>query len=531
MIGRKMDWQTNCKDLKRPRDLMVDKDEIRLVEKRDLVHIAVLLAIALGIGIYLIATTVLIAKDGVFYIERAQQLPKDPISVIKTHSPGYPFLIFIAHKLCKLFSNSSSVYTWIYAAQSITLLCRLLALIPLYLIGKLLVGSKNCFLAILILVILPHPAKYCAEVLREWPYILLLATGLFFLLWGTKYGKWRVFGLAGLSSGLGYLIRPESAQLIVYGLLWLAISMFRPKVWGVSRRRILTALALLFVGFAVPAAPYMKCTGQLINPKAKYLIMKVFSFNSLPNKIDVPKESAVASNFNYNTAEVVPHNILEAIGKIFNTAGENLMWFFMLPLVIGLYHGFRHNAKFEEQFLITVFVLANMAMMILQYSYNSPHASRRWSLPLVAMTAFYIPIGLQVFGSWLGNIFLRSQRENRENPQLYFFVLLAVGVAICLPKLFRPLGIHKDGYKKAAIWLNENATEDSIIAVPDSRISFYAERKGLIYTENVPEQAKYIVTILKRGETPELGMTVQEKCSFWVDKCKKKKMVVIKEVL
>ena len=62
----------------------------RLVEKRDIIHLMVLVAIALAIGVYLIVTTVLISKDGVFYIERAQQLPNDPIGVIKAHPPGYP---------------------------------------------------------------------------------------------------------------------------------------------------------------------------------------------------------------------------------------------------------------------------------------------------------------------------------------------------------------------------------------------------------------------------------------------------------
>ncbi len=50
-----------------------DKSNERLIEKRDLIHIAILAAIALVIGVYLIATTVLIAKDGVSYIELAQQ--------------------------------------------------------------------------------------------------------------------------------------------------------------------------------------------------------------------------------------------------------------------------------------------------------------------------------------------------------------------------------------------------------------------------------------------------------------------------
>ncbi len=59
--------------------MTVSESANRLIEKRDLIHLAILLAIALGIGIYLIATTVLIAEDGLFYIKRAQKFPSDPI--------------------------------------------------------------------------------------------------------------------------------------------------------------------------------------------------------------------------------------------------------------------------------------------------------------------------------------------------------------------------------------------------------------------------------------------------------------------
>ena len=86
----------------------------RLVKKQDFVHVAILLTIAFGIGIYLIATTVLIAKDGVLYIEHAQKFSSDPIGIIKAHPPGYPFLILTAHKFVMLFTNSPSVFTWIY---------------------------------------------------------------------------------------------------------------------------------------------------------------------------------------------------------------------------------------------------------------------------------------------------------------------------------------------------------------------------------------------------------------------------------
>ena len=138
--------------------------------KEDLINLLVLISIAAIIGIYLIITTVMLSKDGVFYIELAQQFVHDPIEIIKDHLPGHPFLILLAHKFVSLFTNSTSNQMWIYSAQSVTLLCKLLALIPLYLIGKILVGSKNSFWGVLILSILPDSAKYGSDALAEWPH-------------------------------------------------------------------------------------------------------------------------------------------------------------------------------------------------------------------------------------------------------------------------------------------------------------------------------------------------------------------------
>ena len=146
---------------------MVDRNENRLVEKQDLVYIVILMAIGLAIGVYIIASTVLIAKDGVFNIECAQKLSDNPSTVTMHIPPGYPFLILMAHRFVMLFTNSTSNQTWIYSAQSVTLLCRLLALIPLYFIGKLLVGGKNSFLGLLVLIMLPYPIEFGSEAIRE----------------------------------------------------------------------------------------------------------------------------------------------------------------------------------------------------------------------------------------------------------------------------------------------------------------------------------------------------------------------------
>lgn len=504
----------------------------RLVKKQDLIHLAILLVVALGIGIYLIATTVLIAKDGVFYIEHAQKFSSDPVRIIKSHPPGYPFLIFISHKFIGLFNSGSSAQSWVYSAQSITLLCRLLALIPLYFIGRILVGSRRSFWAVLILVILPHSAKFGCEVVREWPYILFLSVGFLGLLIGANQSKWWIWGLVGLSAGLGYLIRPESTQLLVYGFIWLTLCMFWQKVYGASRWKILIGLALLLVGFAIPAVPYMKSTGRIIPPKVKH-IMKSFSSNTWPDETDIPKINAIRSN--YNVAGIVSLNVLKALGEIFKTIGENLMWFFMLPLVIGLYYSFRSNAKCEERFLMTAFILVNVTMMVLRYCYIQLAVSKRWSLPLITFTIFYIPVGLHVVGNWLESKFPMNKQEtdiSREKRGNWFLVLLLIGIGVCIPKLFRPVRIEKQGYRDAAEWLSKNTAATDIIAVPDKRISFYAERKGLAYDKNVPKGVKYVVGIVKdEDKRLQWDRNVQEKYSAWLDKRNKKKRIVIYEVL
>jgi len=493
-----------------------DKNKERLVGKRDIIHIAILSAIALVTGIYLIATTVLIAKDGVFYIERAQQFASDPLSVIKTHPPGYPFLILIAHKFVSMFSNNSSVFTWIYSAQGVTLVCRLLGLIPLYFIGKLLVGDKNSFWALLILIFLPYPARIACDVVREWPYLLFLATGLFFLVWGAKYGKLWALGFVGLSSGLGYLIRPESAQLVIYGFLWTVLSVFRPKLWGVVRDKALIGFALLVIGFAVPTAAYMKCMGKVIPPKVNS-IMKSFSINALPDRTDIPKINTVSSN--YNTAEIIPSHVLKAIGGIFRTIGETLMWFFMPAWVIGLYYRFRGNAKREELFLITAFVLVSVTMMILRYCYFQPYVSQRWSLPLITFTIFYIPVGLGVIGSRLES----KLSTNRQKTDIakgkrgsWFLILLLVGICICIPKLLRPIRIAKQGYRDTAQWLKVNTVATDIIAVSDRRISFYAERKGVLFTGGrIPRNCEYAIRKFRsQGEIFLYGVKMKDRLSL-----------------
>jgi len=498
-----------------------------LTKKQDLIHIAILLLIALGTGIYLIAATVVITKDGAWYIEQAKTFSSNPQNVIKRQPFGFPLLIFITYKLVTLFSNSSSLFTWIYSAQSVTLLCRLLSLIPLYFIGKLLVGGKRSFQAILILIILPYPAQFVSEVLREWPHILFLASGFLFLLWGAKKGKWWLFGVTGFVAGLGHVIRPECTQLIIYGALWICIRLFSPKP-GMSRPRLLCALSVLIIGFAIPAAPYMTARGQFLPAKLKAL----FRVNNEEFSMKNEEFSTLNSQFsilNSQSASGMPGKIAKAIGELIGAMSENLMYYFFPALLVGIYFLFRKRpaATEPELFFISAFAGFNILMLVaLHYLWG--YISRRHCLPLVVFTIFYVPIGLQVLADWLANRLSKSRPASGKDCRRWFFILLIIGIVICLPKLLSRPGSDKPGFRAAATWLKQNTAPDDLIAVPDRRITFYAERKELIYETTLSSKADYVVIIAKEeNKAPDFVSNAQKQYSVWENERKKNKKIMI----
>ena len=456
------------------------------VKHKDFINILILLTATLCIGVYLIATTVLIANDGCYCIQLAQNFAKDPIGIIKTSYFAYPFLILSTHKLVLLFTNDNSIQIWIYSAQSMTLLFRLLAIIPLYFIGKILVGEKHSFWGILILIFLPYPAGYGSDVLREWPHLFFLATALLFLIHGSILGNWWMFATAGLFTGFGYMIRPECAQIVLYAMLWSLVGLFIPKP-DISRVKVVCLTLILIVGFLMPAVPYSKIKGEILPPKLKAVIS--FDKNCQSERVERPAY----------IASVMPKDILKALGKFTERIGENLMYFFMLPLIIGLYYHFRRPKEFltDSRLFILALIILYVAMMLLLHI-NYGYISRRHFMPMIAFTVFYIPTGLVIIADWISGINITGNENKQKNTQKWFFILLTVGMLICLVKLSGLISEKRQGYRDAAKWLKENTAPADIIAVPDMRITFYAQREGVIYeNESIPSSAVYVVKILK----------------------------------
>jgi 4-amino-4-deoxy-L-arabinose transferase-like glycosyltransferase len=379
------------------------------------------------------------------------------------------------------------------------------------------VGERFSFWAILILILLPDTAEYGSDALSDWPYIFFLSASFLLLIQGTVSGKWWLFGFSGLAAGMGYLIRPECAQVVVFGTLWLGLQVFcSGRI--ISKRKAVFAFALLLVGFLIIAGPYMKLKGAVFPKK------QLVQFIPHTQSSEVYEQGIQICSSKMYAAGFVPSDIVGALGKLVQRVSEILMWFFVPALLIGAYKGFRKRDWREpEKFFVIALITLNVLMMILLYC-KFGYMSRRHTLTLVVFTIFYVPIGLEALASWFDEKF-----SNKSNMDFWFRVLVIIGIAICIPKLLRPIRAEKQSYRDAARWLAKNTDEKDTIAVPDSRIGFYSGRRGIEYNGNaVPKEAQYVVKELERKQdTPSGEETLQAEEVFSIEGRDKKSKVII----
>ena len=145
------------------------------------------------------------------------------------------------------------------------------------------------------------------------------------------------------------------------------------------------------------------------------------------------------------------------------------------------------------------FIGLNLVFLVLRSTSVDPGLSKRHLLPLICFTSVYMSTGLDTLIRKIAGK-RQSNAVSARGKRISFYVLVVMGMAVCATKLFLPLGVDKHNYRNAAKWLNENMPKRALIAVPDKRISFYAERTGLAYEQDVPQQARYVVRILKAKE-------------------------------
>lgn len=461
--------------------------------KTHLQNIVLLVMIALTIGIYLIATTVVISKDGVTYIERAQTISINIHKVMNSNQPfGLPVLIAAFHRVLFIGDSAES---WVLSAQIGVLTCRIIAVAVLYLFGTLLVGGKQSLGAVLALIFLPYPAELGADVLREWPCLLFLFTGLLLLYKGIqKESCLYLFG-AGLACGLGYMIRPECAQIMLFGLAFFFVKMLSAHRQKTSLRKNWVYLGLL-AGFLVVFLPYITHLDNIIPSKLGSFYRKITWIQASDSSQILKPSVCSATAGSFESC-----GIFHAASNLIAGITENLMYYFAIPAAIGFYClFFKSSRRLDDRRLLIGLFIGFYITILCMLDIGWGYISRRHVLPLSIMLCFYIPEGTRQIACYLN----RKSPLNEAGLQRWSVILIAIGIVICLPKLLKPMGYDKKEYRKAAQWIAENTNKTDQIYTFDRRIPFYANRSCLLYTDPKyfkPDfKANYLVTQSKNNQ-------------------------------
>lgn len=204
------------------------------LDRRDILFLVTILAVALGLRLAHWRFQEIVSVDGTSYIRLARTFLGGP-PYQTAQPPGYPLLIT---PLLALLKGDG-----VLAARIIALVCGVGLLVPLYLLGRRLLGAPWALAAGLAMALSPLAARYSIVTMSESPYMLLAIL--------TMLAAWSDRAiLTGLAGGLAFHVRPEAMLLTGAAAL---LKGLRPKWWAAA------ALAFLLAG-AAPALLYNHAT-------------------------------------------------------------------------------------------------------------------------------------------------------------------------------------------------------------------------------------------------------------------------------
>ncbi|RJQ44227.1 MAG: hypothetical protein C4534_06610 [Gaiellales bacterium] len=207
-----------------------------------------LMALALVLRVVSVLAREMIQLDQTVYAHMAESLaggygPRDITGVTSTNFlPTFPF--FIAG-LAAVFQD------YVLSGYIVTVTFGVLLLVPVYLLGKELVGEKVGLMAAALVAVDPYLVDLSTQLYSESMF-------MFFVLLAILFSRHMVRGcrvpcsiLAGSALGFAYLVNPTA---LIYLALFVLVALFtalRRGVWG----HMVRALAVFLISFSVYAAP------------------------------------------------------------------------------------------------------------------------------------------------------------------------------------------------------------------------------------------------------------------------------------
>jgi hypothetical protein len=439
------------------------------LSQEDRGNLIILLAFGLLLRLYAFSQIYMITFDGALqYIPVAKLFYQGDYlqALAQPQLPLYPFLISLLSHITGSFELSG---------QLISIMFSLLAVFPLYFIGKSLLGPRSALWMTILYLINPLMLRSSVDVLKEGLLIFLFFSSVYCSLrfLQEKKGQWLIWTVIFVA--LGALVRMNIlAVLIVLGVWW---------GYGALRKNLTDRklvyryiwLVILVVGVIVAIImPGILGWESVIEKKPYIRIIGIFH-----------------RWFAYEWPGLsrIGESTLAIVGRFLEKA-------YPLPLILALFGlGWRIKAKefsAGEKYLalligvLTVILIPNL------------YASGRYHLPAIFLLYLWGGFGFVKIQELINK---RFSRYRKATAVISVIIILGAMLPVCL----QPQRLDKIGRKEVGLWLRERSVTSPHILTDIPRVAYYAGGEYLEFPyKAIPKR------IVRKGEREEADYLVIE---------------------
>jgi len=390
--------------------------------------------------------------DGLRYIREAQRIDRGDYAgglLRATDHPVHPLAIAAAHRLL---GGDPGPYDWQTAAQAAATAALVLAVVPLYLLGRdLFEDETTAWLGCLLVFSNPVIAYVGVNVLSESTFLLFWLWGLWASVRFLREGRFFWLPPAITFGALAYLTRPEGLLLhlaLVATLLLLPLHRVTRIYWPRWR----AAVALLVLGPAVLVGPYMALKG---GPGTKPAVARVIGTlpesppAALERERPLPPDQTAFQTYTIATV------------RAFKALRGAVTWPLIPLALVGLFVAGRGADRARTWLFLGVIVTASLAALVRLHATGGYCTVRHALVPglVFILTAAY---GL----SWLiKNAVIDARKLGlgegrfRPGPAVWAALIVAL-VAWPLYGTTTPFNSSFAAYRMAGYWIEHNPEAD-----------------------------------------------------------------------
>jgi len=428
--------------------------------------LAALVGVAAAVRALVWSRTAALHDDGPIFLRLAAAAADARWSDLLAHPqhPLYPLVVALATPLCgdpERAGAAVSVLSGALAVGAGTLLLRDLF------------GREVGWVGGVLLALHPTAVAQSADVQSEGLYLALFL-GALAVLWRSlqRPSAPALLG-AGALSGAAYWVRPEGLGVVLLGA---ALHVGRAALGRAPLRRALAAAALLGLGAAVVAGPYV---GALRAETGRWQLTSKKSVSGMATLEATDPRRAPSARSPLAPAPVLPRasdeppprsgagRWIHALGELY-TAAAPAFRFELLPfLALGIF-ACRGRPGGRAAFVAGLAGLYGVVLLAL--GLTAGYVSRRHALPPLVPAVGYAAVGL-----WAAADLLAARAPGRlRRARAPLTAVLVAAALLLLPADLRPRRAERLAERRAAEWLRARPELAGPVAAGRLRVAYYA---------------------------------------------------------